>query len=101
MKTIGLALLGCVGFLSACFAADLRFSSASGLVIPVDWQDPSLLPPRFRNHCSIDINTTDRRYCSNHCGLDYQLYYCSQISFGCCHVGRGYCDWDNHLRCTP
>jgi hypothetical protein len=25
--------------------------------------------------------------------------YCSEASFGCCHVGRGYCDPSGLLRC--
>jgi hypothetical protein len=69
------------------------------LLLP-DWQGPSDLPPRFRNHCSYDV-THGRAYCSDHCGSDYQFYYCSPMSFGCCHIGVGYCDWDGLLRCRP
>jgi len=68
--------------------------------IEVDWQDPESLPPRFRNHCVVDIRR-GRSYCSNHCGLEYQFYYCSPKSFGCCHVGYGYCDGAQLLRCAP
>jgi hypothetical protein len=88
--------------------ASLVWASAAGagelgplkrLLLP-DWQGPSDLPPRFRNHCSYDI-THGRAYCSDHCGADYQFYFCSPASFGCCHIGVGYCDWDGLLRCRP
>ena len=72
----------------------------AGLLIAVDWQDPQALPPRLRNHCRYDP-VRGRWYCSNHCGIDYQFYLCSQASFGCCRLGRGYCDWRGHLRCAP
>jgi hypothetical protein len=65
-----------------------------------DWQYPWQLPPRFRNHCTYEYFTA-RPFCSNHCGSDYQFLYCSQASFGCCHLGRGYCDWNGLLRCHP
>jgi hypothetical protein len=70
------------------------------LLTPADWQDPEMLPPRFRNHCAYDVYRR-RFFCSNHCGLDYQFYYCSPASFGCCHIGFGYCDWSGLLRCHP
>ena len=44
------------------------------------------LPPRFRNHCAIDT-FSGRPYCSDHCGFEYQFYYCSHQSFGCCRIG--------------
>ena len=58
------------------------------------------LPRRFRNHCSYD-SYSGRSYCSDHCGFDYQFYYCSPLSYGCCHLGFGYCDWSGLLRCHP
>jgi hypothetical protein len=73
---------------------------AGAPVVAVDWQGPWSLPPRFRNHCSYDV-THGRWYCSNHCGIDYQFYFCSPASFGCCHPGYGYCDWKGYLRCAP
>jgi hypothetical protein len=69
-------------------------------VVEADWQGPLSLPPRFRNHCAIDF-FSGRHYCSNHCGIDYQFYYCTSRSFGCCRVGFGYCDGYGHLRCHP
>jgi hypothetical protein len=76
--------------------------SASGFapLVTVDWQPPLSLPPRFRNHCRYDANRS-RVYCSNHCGIDYEFYYCSPASFGCCRRGYGYCDWRGRLRCAP
>jgi len=69
-------------------------------VISVDWQGPQSLPRRFRNHCATDV-FSGRRYCSDHCGAEYQFYFCSHESFGCCRVGFGYCDWSGLLRCHP
>jgi hypothetical protein len=69
-------------------------------LVAVDWQPPISLPPRFRNHCRYDPHRAGW-YCANHCGPDYQFYYCSPASFGCCHPGYGYCDWQGHLRCAP
>jgi hypothetical protein len=66
---------------------------------PVGWQSPESLPHRFRNHCGTDFWAG--RYCEDHCGLGYQFFYCSEHSFGCCHVGVGYCDWGGSLRCAP
>jgi len=99
-KAIALALLACVASASVCRTAGLNFSPASGLFVRVDWQDPALLPQRLRNHCTVE-NFTGRTYCSDHCGIDYQFYYCSQASFGCCRLGHGYCGWDGLLRCHP
>jgi len=90
-----LAILAGAGAASAGKAAGL--APASDLV-HIDWQVPEQLPPPFRNHCTVE-NFTARPYCSNHCGADYQFYYCSPVSFGCCHLGHGYCDWNGVLRC--
>ena len=56
-----------------------------------------LLPRRFQNHCGF---YRGHFYCADHCGADYQLYYCSPVAFGCCHIGHGYCGGDGSLRCT-
>jgi hypothetical protein len=85
---------------SSALAANLNFSPGGAPVVQADWQGPSSLPPRFRNHCSVDP-LSGRIYCSNHCGLDHQFYYCTEASFGCCHLGRGYCGWNGVLRCAP
>jgi hypothetical protein len=56
------------------------------------------LPRRFQNHCGY----FDGRYvCANHCGPNYQVYFCSEWSFGCCHIGHGYCNAGGFLRCSP
>ncbi len=73
---------------------------ANRLIVAADWQGPQSLPSRFRNHCSYD-GFSGRSYCSDHCGFDYQFYYCSRASFGCCRLGLGYCDWRGFLRCHP
>jgi hypothetical protein len=99
-KASALALLTCLASASICPAAPLNVLSATAPIVRVDWQEPAQLPPRFRNHCTVE-NFTARPYCSDHCGIDYQFYYCSQASFGCCHLGHGYCDWDGLLRCHP
>lgn len=88
----------CIGWSSACLT-ETTSSPPDGLLSRVDWQDPWLLPREFRNHCFCDSH--GRYYCSNHCGADYAFYYCSRTSFGCCHVGKGYCDRDGLLRCRP
>jgi hypothetical protein len=72
----------------------------AGDVIRVDWQDPALLPSRFRNHC-VAQRWSGRLYCEDHCGRGYEFYYCTTASFGCCRVGYGYCDHHGHLRCHP
>jgi hypothetical protein len=104
MKGLALALafavLGCCAATSVGVAAVPIASPLQAPVIQVDWQYPLSLPPRFRNHCAIDT-FSGRPYCSDHCGYDYQFYYCSGASFGCCRIGFGYCDWSGLLRCHP
>ena len=97
MKAITLALVAWVVSASACSAADILL--AGNFYVRVHWQQPALLPPRFRNHCTFE--NFIRPYCANHCGRDYEFYYCSEVSFGCCHLGRGYCDFQGFLRCSP
>jgi hypothetical protein len=80
-------------------AGALNYSPIERPLIATDWQPPVALPPVFRNHCHFDGE--GRFYCSNHCGLDYQFYFCTPASFGCCRPGFGYCDWQGHLRCAP
>jgi hypothetical protein len=99
MKALALALFGCLAA-AVCAAAPPVAVPRRAPVLQVDWQDPQSLPRRFRNHCATDAFSS-RPYCSDHCGFEYQLYYCSQQSFGCCRVGFGYCDWSGLLRCHP
>jgi len=101
MKPLVLLLLAILVNASAASAGEAaRPAPAGDLVVRADWQVPEQLPRPFRNHCSYE-NFTGRPYCSNHCGADYQFYYCSPASFGCCHLGHGYCDWHGALRCHP
>ncbi len=100
MKTLVLGLLICVASASACPAQQTIEWSAGVPLIRADWQDPSSLPRRFRNHCSHDT-FRGRLYCSDHCGREYEFYYCTGDSFGCCRIGYGYCDWKGLLRCAP
>jgi hypothetical protein len=81
-------------------AQPLHRAPADAAVVPADWQGPRSLPPRFRNHCRFDP-VGGAALCSNHCGIDFQFYYCSQGSFGCCRPGAGFCGWDGRLRCAP
>lgn len=80
-------------------AGALNYSPLPRPLITTDWQNPAALPRPFRNHCHFDGE--GRFYCSNHCGLDFQFYFCTPASFGCCRPGFGYCDWKGHLRCAP
>jgi hypothetical protein len=100
--TLALALVLFAGALwpSLSRAEELNSSAIGAPIIAVDWQGPLSLPPRFRNHCRYDTNH-GAWYCSDHCGIDYQFYFCSPVSFGCCRINYGYCDWKGHLRCAP
>ena len=100
LRAVIFAVVGFVASASACPAGTANLAPAEGAVLFVDWQGPEQLPPRFRNHCTFE-NFTSRPYCSDHCGADYQFFYCSPASFGCCHLGHGYCDWNGVLRCHP
>jgi hypothetical protein len=102
-KTILFAVLACILSApagAAGAAGPMRLAPADSPVVRVDWQTPEQLPPRFRDHCTAE-NFTGRPYCSGHCGIDYQFYYCTPAAFGCCRLGHGYCDWDGVLRCHP
>jgi len=57
-----------------------------------------LLPRRHQNHCGY---YNGHFICADHCGADYQVYYCSNTASGCCHIGLGYCDGAGRLRCSP
>ena len=100
VNILAAVVLACVLSASATQAGGWARLPASDLVIEADWQGPQMLPRRFRNHCVFDVDPA-RAYCSNHCGFDYQFYYCSRGSFGCCRIGFGYCDWNGLLRCHP
>jgi hypothetical protein len=90
----------CVAAERASAAVVPQVAPTPRAVVLADWQYPDWLPERFRNHCSTEY-FTGRPYCANHCGGGYQFFYCSEGSFGCCHLGRGYCDFHGILRCSP
>jgi hypothetical protein len=94
------ALLAGLMAIPVCRAAPIVPPAAPVALQRVDWQEPQSLPRRFRNHCVYDRHS-GRPYCSDHCGFEYQFYYCSHESFGCCRRGFGYCDWNGILRCHP
>jgi hypothetical protein len=98
VSVLALALLVGLTWSSLLRAGELNYTPAEAPLVRVDWQDPASLPPHFRNHCGF---IRGRWVCSNHCGIDYQFYFCSPASFGCCHTGYGYCDWNGSLRCAP
>jgi hypothetical protein len=60
------------------------------------WQTLPLLPQRLQNHCGY---FRGHFVCADHCGPAYQVYFCSPVSIGCCHVGQGYCSGDGGVRC--
>jgi hypothetical protein len=99
-KAVVLALLTCFAGVRVGAASAFESLPARDAAILVDWQYPESLPPRFRNHCSTEY-FSGRSYCADHCGSGYQFFYCSEASFGCCHLGRGYCDIHGLLRCSP
>jgi hypothetical protein len=68
-----------------------QFSSFSLVPLPP-------LPRRHQNHCGY---VKGHFVCADHCGADYQVYYCPTSATGCCHVGLGYCDAGGRLRCVP
>jgi hypothetical protein len=97
---IVLAALASFACSDRCVAAEQAVWGERMAPLQVGWWAAPYVPPRFRNHCRFDA-THGYYYCSDHCGSDYQFYYCSNRSFGCCHIGVGYCDYEGLLRCRP
>jgi hypothetical protein len=62
------------------------------------WTAMPLLPRQLQNHCGY---YNGHFICADHCGAEYQVYYCPNTASGCCHVGLGYCDGGGRLRCSP
>jgi len=101
MKTSvwGAALLAAM--VVTCAASEQRAGRRqSGAIeqFTYSWVNMPLLPRRYQNHCG---ERDGHFICADHCGVDYQIYYCSRTATGCCHVGRGYCDSTGKLRCSP
>ena len=99
MKTLSWALLAAMTTTAA--AADRRVApqySPAVAQFSYRWAAMPPLPRRLQNHCGY----ADGHFvCADHCGIDYQVYYCPSTASGCCHVGRGYCDDGGRLRCSP
>jgi hypothetical protein len=103
MKRLALVLISLAVMVSTCFGDEPP--AYSPIAVPpgipqfsLGWTPLPLLPRRFQNHCGY----FDGHYvCANHCGPNYQIYYCSDWSFGCCHIGHGYCNDGGILRCAP
>jgi hypothetical protein len=104
VRTIAARAVLAAALLAACASAggagEPAYSPALLPFLDFGAPNPPPLPAHFRNHCRYDV-TTGGFYCSNHCGSDYEFFYCSPRSFGCCHIGVGYCDWRGLLRCRP
>jgi hypothetical protein len=99
VKILLLVFLGFVASVSTSIAGEQSYRPVDRPVTWIGWGTPESLPPWFRNHCGADW--WHGPYCADHCGAGYQFYYCSNVAFGCCHLGLGYCDWQGSLRCAP
>jgi len=92
------------GLMSAAVAADRgverHYTPAGGIAqfSYTSWFALPPLPRRLQNHCGYYHGAF---ICSDHCGIDYQVYYCSRAATACCHFGTGYCDSEGHVRCSP
>lgn len=75
-----------------------RYSPAATEQFTYSWVSMPLLPRLYQNHCGFYHG---HFVCADHCGIDYQVYFCSRSDVGCCHVGHGYCDGGGKLRCSP
>ncbi|HMA70458.1 MAG TPA: hypothetical protein VKP67_03050 [Xanthobacteraceae bacterium] len=101
MKTLmlGAALFAAMAATSEASEHAVRRSYSSAIEqFSYGWGAMPPLPRRYQNHCG----GRDGHYiCADHCGADYQIYYCSRTVTGCCHIGEGYCDYTGKLRCMP
>lgn len=80
-------------------SADRMTEPRSAPVVEQFSYTPLALPPlpaRHQNHCGT---VNGHLVCADHCGADYQVYFCPATGSGCCHVGHGYCDGGGQLRC--
>jgi hypothetical protein len=53
-KAVALVFLACIAWTSGSCAGEFGPVSPDGVTLRVDWQEPGFLPPRFRNHCTIE-----------------------------------------------
>ena len=101
MKTLIWVAASFVAAAATCAASDKpaeRQHSPAVEQFSYSWVAMPLLPRRLQNHCGY---YNGRFICADHCGADYQVYYCPTTASGCCHVGLGYCDGAGRLRCSP
>ena len=89
-KALCLAVFAFLLCMSCCHAGEVFFSPRDGVWTLFDRHGAEYLPPKFQNHCALH---NGRFYCAHHCGTTYEFFYCSRISYGCCHIGDGYCDY--------
>jgi len=75
-----------------------RYSPARLEQFTYNWVSMPLLPRTYQNHCGFYHG---HYVCADHCGIDYQVYFCARSDVGCCQVGHGYCDGGGRLRCSP
>jgi hypothetical protein len=90
-----------VAMATTCTAADKRAERQYSPAVEqfsYSWVAMPLLPRLHQNHCGY---YNGHFICADHCGADYQIYYCSNTATGCCHIGQGYCDGIGRLRCSP
>ena len=99
--TTGVVTTGLVttGLVTPGMAAGLRTELRPAPVVEQFSYTPIAMPPlpaRHQNHCGY---VNGHYVCADHCGHDYQVYFCPASASGCCHVGYGYCDAGGALRC--
>ena len=97
MKTLIWVAALLVAMVTAGTAADRQYSPAVEQ-FSYRWAAMPLLPRQLQNHCGY---YKGHFVCADHCGADYQVYYCPNTASGCCHIGLGYCDGNGRLRCSP
>ena len=100
MKTLMWVAALLIAMAATCTASERgeRGYSPAIAQFSYSWVTMPLLPRRYQNHCGY---YNGHFTCAEHCGADYQIYYCSEAATGCCHVGQGYCDAAGRLRCSP
>ncbi len=101
MKTLmGVAAL-LVATATAGTAADARVERQYSPAVEqfsYSWAAMPPLPRRLQDHCGY---YNGHFICADHCGANYQVYYCPATASGCCRIGLGYCDVGGRLRCSP
>jgi hypothetical protein len=101
MKTLIWVAALLVAAATTCAASDERAERQASPAVEqfsYSWAAMPLLPRRHQNHCGY---YNGHFICADHCGADYQVYYCPSTASSCCHIGLGYCDGAGRLRCSP